>query len=188
MRLWLIRHPRPDIAGGVCYGQADLAPAAGEIERVLAALAGRLPAAPLWASPLLRCRLLAEQLAPGRVHYDARLMEMHFGTWELCRWDDIDRAAIDAWAAAPATYRPGGAESLAGMAQRLADWVAELAAAGEQQEVVVVCHAGSMRLLAMLARGLSPQDAAQEAATVQHTIDYGALRVVDFPIQGAAHG
>jgi alpha-ribazole phosphatase len=181
MRLFLIRHPRPQVASGVCYGQSDLPIADGELTRVLGALAGRLPAeAPVLSSPLQRCRQLAEALAPGRVGCDARLMEMNFGAWELTRWTDIARVDIDAWAADPAGFRPGGAESLTEMAERIAAFAAELTAGGGDA-AVLVCHAGSMRLLRALTRGLAPADAAREAAATPNAIGYGTLEVLDFP-------
>ena len=53
MRLYLIRHPRPDIADGICYGRSDIAVAPEELARSAHDLATRLPLdLPLFSSPL----------------------------------------------------------------------------------------------------------------------------------------
>ena len=64
--LYLIRHPRPAVPAGLCYGSTDLALAAEEGEGSVAAARLRplLPQdAPFLSSPLTRCRLLAQALA-----------------------------------------------------------------------------------------------------------------------------
>jgi hypothetical protein len=82
---------------------------AGQLEQTLAAL--KLPAGlPIYSSPLRRCAELAARLSDNII-YDARLAEMHFGDWEMLPWDAIPRAAIDAWAADMAHYRPAAARA-----------------------------------------------------------------------------
>ena len=92
--LYLIRHPRPLIAPGVCYGRLDVA--AEDPLPIAAALRALLPAgAPVWSSPLQRCRLLAGHLRP-QPRLDERLQEIDFGDWEGQAWDDIPRQEINA--------------------------------------------------------------------------------------------
>ncbi|MBA5640268.1 histidine phosphatase family protein [Duganella sp. LX20W] len=177
MRITLIRHPQPQVATGVCYGSTDLPVARQQIDLVHAALAGILPAsAPLYSSPLRRCADLATQLTPLPPMHDARLAEMHFGAWEMHRWDDIPRAEIDAWAADPVHYHPGGGESVLQMATRVAAFYAALRAnaqADARPDAIVVCHAGTIRLLMACHAGLAPADMAQRAASTPHSIAYG---------------
>ncbi|NWG72980.1 MAG: histidine phosphatase family protein, partial [Parvularculaceae bacterium] len=112
MRLFLIRHPQPAVAPGICYGRTDL-PLAEHPARHAHALRPLLPvAAPLYASPLARARLLAEQLHPAPI-LDDRLREIDFGDWEMQAWDALDRRRLDAWAAAPFDFRPPGGETVA---------------------------------------------------------------------------
>ena len=67
MELYLIRHPRPAVAPGICYGQTDLGLAEPAAE-VAARLRPLLPADfALHASPLARARLLAEALQTAGV-------------------------------------------------------------------------------------------------------------------------
>ncbi len=175
MQLILVRHPRPLVAEGLCYGRSDLPPDPDELARVYAELrAGGLPGdAMVFSSPLRRCAALARLLS-ANVVFDARLAEMDFGSWELRSWNDIPRAGVDAWAADLLNHRPGGGECVLDVACRVAGALADIRLrAGER--AVVVCHAGTMRLLAALAGGAPPEQAALAAAETPHRIGYGEV-------------
>lgn len=180
MRLILVRHPQPLVAAGVCYGSTDLEVAPGELERTLAALAPQLPAGlPVYSSPLRRCAGLAAGLSNTPI-FDARLVEMHFGDWEMRAWDDIPRAGIDAWAADMVNYQPGGGENVLRMAARIAAFHVDLQRRlGEDGEAIAICHAGSMRLLSACHAGLAPPEMALQAAATPHHIAYGATLVLE---------
>ena len=97
MQLFLIRHPRPLIAAGLCYGQLDVD--CEDPQPLAEQLALALPAAtPVFSSPLRRARRLALALDP-QATADARLCEISFGAWEGQPWDSIARPALDASAA-----------------------------------------------------------------------------------------
>lgn len=145
LRIYLIRHPRPAVPPGTCYGQSDVG-LDEDAADCAARLRQQLPdGIPLYSSPLRRCRLLAEALhaAPG---YDERLREMHFGAWEMRPWSEIPRAELDAWAAAPLAYAPPGGESVAAMRHRVSDFIAERGREGG--DFAVVAHAGVMKIFA----------------------------------------
>jgi alpha-ribazole phosphatase len=183
MRLYLIRHPQPEIAPGICYGSTDLSVSLQEKARALSALAA-LPApdARLYASPLRRCSEFAAMLAAAQgfagVTHDARLAEMHFGAWEMRAWNDIPRTEIDAWADDPVDYRPGDGESVLQMAQRVGAFHADLRLL-KREHAVVVCHAGTIRLLLACQHGLSPKEMARHAARTPQRIEYGEMLVLD---------
>ena len=182
MRLFLVRHPPPLIQPGVCHGRTDLALAPGQLAIAVAALSNTLPAdLPLFSSPLQRCAGLAGQLAASlactSLTFDARLVELDFGRWEMRRWDDIARAEIDAWARDVVAYHPGGGESTLQMAARVAAFYAALIR--RQDDAIVICHAGTMRLLAGCQAGLPLPEMALHAARTPHTIGYGATMVLD---------
>ena len=145
LRVHLVRHPKPAVADGVCYGQTDLALAAA-----VTVAADRLrPLLPihyqLHSSPLRRCRELAATLS-NNYRIDPRLKEIDFGDWEGRRWDDIPRADLDAWAAAPFDHAPPGGESATAMAARVVAFAADLPPAPDR-EWVLVSHQGPLRVL-----------------------------------------
>jgi alpha-ribazole phosphatase len=160
MDLILIRHPAPAIDAGVCYGRTDV-PLAGD---ALAARLGKLEAPrphALWSSPLTRCASIAALLGQRfgcTQTLDARLQEIDFGAWESVRWDDIDRAELDAWAGDLQHARVHGGESVAQFDARVRAWfdacVGERFASfatPERAACHVVTHAGVMRVIASFA-------------------------------------
>lgn len=177
MRLYLIRHGRPQVASGICYGSTDVHVESQETARIAATLKERLPQrAPVYSSPLRRCSELAALLRPGVVTHDARLAEMHFGEWEMRAWDDIPPEQVDAWASDLLMYRPGGGESVLEVAQRVHAFHAELKAR-QIEQAIVVCHAGTIRLLSHW--DPSSITMARNAAGRRHDIGYGELRILD---------
>jgi alpha-ribazole phosphatase len=139
VRLYLIRHPRPAVADGICYGQSDLDLAEPVVE-MAALLAPRLPEGlPLYSSPLRRCHALAKALHPSPT-LEPRLQEINFGTWEMQPWDAIDRVALDAWAADPLYFQPPGGESPAQLMQRVSGFLNEL-----RTDAILVTHAGVIK-------------------------------------------
>lgn len=167
MILHLIRHPKPVVEPGICYGRLDVA--AENAALVAADLRAGLPGVlPVWSSPLRRCRMLAEQLHPQPV-IDERLAEMDFGAWEGCRWDDVPRAELDAWAADVAGYAPPGGESPRQLQQRALDFVAGLTV----PEAVIVTHAGVIRVLLAHWQGLAPNE------WTQLVFAYGSRTTID---------
>lgn len=177
MPLYLVRHFQPAVAAGVCYGRSDLAVSRAVHDAMLPGLRKQLPRdVPLYSSPLRRCTELAGSLG-GAVCCDARLAELDFGTWEMRHWDAIARDEIDAWAADVVHYRPGGGENVLAMALRVADFYAELHAKS-RRDAIIVCHAGTIRLMSACHRGLAPMDMASEAAKRPHAIAYGEMLVL----------
>lgn len=185
MRLYLVRHPQPEVAPGICYGSTDLAVAPQEDERAAAALVRALPKGlPVFSSPAKRCSGLADKLAvmlgSPAVTHDVRLTEMHFGAWEMRAWDDIPRVEIDAWSKDLIAYRPGGGESVMQMAQRVHAFHEDIRhQSGHGAAALVVCHAGTIRLLLACQRGLTLAELALYAVQARHQIAYGEMIVID---------
>mgnify|MGYP000945635023 CR=1 FL=1 len=172
MQVFLIRHPVPAIAPGICYGQLDVP--ALEVEAAAAALRTQIDSRhPLFSSPLQRCRALAEALHPAP-RFDERLMEMHFGDWEGQAWEAIDRRALDAWAADLLHHVPPGGESAATLQSRTVACLDAIAGEGHAA-CVVVTHAGAMRAALGHARGLPAEEWSQLKFA------YGACVSVQWP-------
>jgi alpha-ribazole phosphatase len=126
-RLWLVRHPRPAVPVGLCYGAADVPIDDAHLVELLEGLPARLPRdAAVYSSPLSRCLRLARALhAAGFASptVDARLREMDFGRWEGRHWSELPREEIDAWRDDIERYVPPGGESVASLAGRGLDFV-----------------------------------------------------------------
>ena len=145
MELFLIRHPEPAVPEGTCYGRSDI----GLVEDAgvtAARLRTLLPEGiPVYSSPLFRCRSVAERLSQAPA-IDERLVEMHFGEWEMRRWDEIEKAAFDAWVADILNFAPPGGESATAMLARTLAFLDELRST-ETPSAAVVTHGGVLRVL-----------------------------------------
>jgi alpha-ribazole phosphatase len=149
MVVFLVRHPAPDIEPGRCYGRLDIdLSAQGRAD--LPRLTASLPRIPVWTSPARRCRRVADLLSPAPI-IDPRLQELDFGAWEGLRWDDVPRAALDAWAAAPASFAPQGGESGAMLLDRVRSVCRDL-----PDHCIVISHGGPLKLMAAILRGQTP--------------------------------
>lgn len=169
--LYLIRHTRPRIDAGICYGQLDVGLAdsfAAEARWV----AGCLPAPQLIvSSPLRRCQTLATHLAHAHgcpLRCDERLMEMHFGDWEGRAWNDIARSEIDAWSADMLHYSPPRGESALQVTQRVDALLDELERL-PLQHIALVGHGGSMRAALANLAGIPL------GSTLSWQIDFGSV-------------
>jgi len=149
--LYLIRHPRPDIAPGLCYGASDVG-LAEPVAPVAARLRALLPAdIPVYSSPLARALRLAEALGEPRI--DPRLREIDFGAWELQPFDAL-RDELDAWADDPLGFRAPGGESALEMAARAHAALDDLLALHPGEAVAVIAHGGPLRAIAGRLLGL----------------------------------
>ncbi len=152
----LVRHPRPEVPPGICYGRLDLAlhkDAPAQIEAAVHVLRSFAPAC-IWSSPALRCQAMARALAQAHaapLHHDARLQEMDFGAWEGLPWNDVPRNALDLWAANPLAFAAPGGESGAELMARISAFHRDIVARG--QSCVVVAHGGPLKLLRPLLLG-----------------------------------
>lgn len=178
MRCYLVRHPQPLVSRNTCYGSTDLDVHPDEQAKVLTTLASTLPRGlALFSSPMKRCARLAVDLADAlacvSLTWDARLVEMDFGTWERRGWDDIPRAEIDAWAHDTIFYRPGNGENVLDMASRIQPFHDELR--GLQQDSIVICHAGTIRLLLACRPHVAIQQIAYLAASAPCQVGFGEV-------------
>jgi alpha-ribazole phosphatase len=181
LKLYVVRHPRPSVPAGYCYGATDVPVDDQELDAAHAALAaaglpGRLP---VYSSPLQRCAALAHRVQPAMLRLDARLAEMDFGSWEMRPWSEVARAQVDAWAADLLRYRPGGGESVLDVARRVAAFVDDLRASPDA-EALAICHAGTIRLLMSLQAGVPLDQAALAAASAPHRISFNQVKALNF--------
>ena len=148
----LIRHGEP--VGGRRYrGQTDDPLSEKGWAQMWAAVGDYAQWQHIVSSPLSRCQAFADALAEKRgipLSIEARFKEVSFGTWEGHTAAQLTADHPDLlfdFKCDPLQHRPDGAEPLADFHARvMAGWQAVLDAhAG--QHVLVVCHAGVIRML-----------------------------------------
>ncbi len=157
MRLWLVRHARPDLPPGICYGAWDVPAEAIASQHTAQALAEILPPkVALEVSPRQRCTLLAQHLSEARPDLVPRLnpdlVELNFGQWEGQAWADIPHEEIEAWTQNFAHYRPGDGESAEALMVRVVR--AWDAACARNVDTVWLSHAGVIRAAHLLHQGV----------------------------------
>lgn len=146
MELAVIRHTRLAIDAGRCYGQSEIA-LADSFDAELASLQERLspPYRAVYSSPLQRCTRLAAQISTA-FEIDDRLLEYHFGDWEMTRWDDIGRGALDPWMRDFVNVSAPNGESLAQMYARVAAFM-EALRNRDHPNCLIVTHGGVIRCI-----------------------------------------
>jgi alpha-ribazole phosphatase len=171
--LWAWRHPKPQGAAGRCIGRTDLPVDPRRAKRLahrILSMARReqLPRE-VWTSPLARGREVGLWLARQgfRHRVDVRLSELDFGRWDGLPWSRIVPQEVAQWEADFLHHRPGGSESLAGLMQRVREFLQEHAVPGGA--LLVVGHAGWMQAAAGL------HEPAPCAATWPPAPAYGTL-------------
>lgn len=175
VRLWLVRHARPLVVDGVCYGASDVPACADDTAAAALRLSQQLPAgAEVRVSGLGRAQQLAAALHGlrpdlGPAVVDTDLNEMDFGHWELQRWAAIERSQLDAWAADFAHYRPGGRENVVQLLERVRRSLRSLVEGAPDDGApcaIWITHAGVIRAVQYLGSGGAGQ--APSAATWPH--------------------
>ena len=147
MRIHLLRHTRPDIPEGICYGQTDVdVLTTFQVEKEIAVqnLEG-LNYDLVFSSPLQRCLKLAQNIVfnPDDILVDERLKVLHFGEWEMKPWSEIEqtkeaRKWFENYMSIPA---PGG-ESYETLMNRVQDFIKGLQELDKCKECLIVCHKG----------------------------------------------
>lgn len=201
IELWLVRHARPVIAPGICYGSTDVAAdaehtaqSAARLWRALHDGSTSVQAAPVpvWASPLQRAQTLAQALhtVSGHTlhwHTDARLAEMDFGTWEGRAWAELGADAFAPWMDDFAHHRVGGGDSVAHFMARVGQaWqhTRQQCHAQGYTRAVWLTHAGVIRAMRLCHQGITCPASAQDWPA--DAPGYGEWAVLRFNVAGAA--
>jgi alpha-ribazole phosphatase len=187
-RLVLVRHAEPVDHAGRCVGQLDVALAPGS-DAVLGRLSRTAAPPPrlVVASDLRRATDTARPLSArwgAELRLDARLRELAFGEWEGRAWAEVaatDRRALDAWGADwVRRAAPGGETGLALRQRARAALDDLLASTTPTAPVVVVSHAGWIRVAATVLLGEPLADA------FVRSIDYARAAIFDVGAAGVA--
>lgn len=147
----LMRHGEP-VGGRKYRGQIDDPLSEKGWTQMHAAVGGQVPWTHIVSSPLLRCRNFSEAMAKRHslpLAFDPRLQEVGFGVWEGKTAAEIELEApgtLARFKADPVHARPPGAEPLAGFQARVAAGLDAIVAQQQDQHVLVVGHAGVVRM------------------------------------------
>lgn len=174
MLLVLVRHARPNVRPGICYGRLDVPLAESAPQDLIASLQQIPTASRVIASPTQRCRLLADAVAERdglSVEEDARLLELDFGIWEGRPWQKIGETALNAWAQDIWRYAPGGGEALCDLWARVDAFRQELSGAAHAS-VVIISHHGPLRALHAQCTGQSHEK------LFELSFEFGAVRAL----------
>ncbi len=133
------------------------------------------------SSPLLRCAEFAQELAHKNttpLMIEPRLQEVGFGDWEGKTSAEITAQDADLlfnFKRDPIAYRPAHAESIADFYQRVSGAWDELVAQFCGQHVLIVAHAGVIRMLLAHVLGMPPEHA--------YRIQVGSAAITRFSIE-----
>ena len=180
----LMRHGEP--VGGRRYrGQIDDPLSERGWSQMRTAVGDAKPWSRIVSSPLRRCRVFAEEIAVRHglpLTLDDRLREIGFGAWEGKSAAEIEHetpGALARFKADPVRARPAGAEPLDEFYRRVASALDGIRAAHPDEHVLVVGHAGVIRMA--LARALAiPQDST-------YRIEVGVATFTRLRFEAAGH-
>jgi len=165
MDLILIRHGGVDAGVGLCLGHTDVPLSADGFTATqrLAASWNGAPPRFLFSSDLKRAQQSAQVFAARFATEplaDARLREVALGLWDGKRWDEIatsDAARFRHWSDNWVIQEAPGGESFADVIRRTGAWLSSLlGSTGDDDLVLAIAHAGSIRALLCHALGLPP--------------------------------
>jgi alpha-ribazole phosphatase/probable phosphoglycerate mutase len=89
--------------------------------------------------------------------YDSRLRERNLGTLQGKSWLDMDLAMSDKDHNQQYDYRPFGGEAVEDVRRRLMDCISDIQKKSKDKKVLIVTHAGNIRLLHHTLKGKVPE-------------------------------
>jgi len=172
METYLIRHTTPNIPKGTCYGASDIDVVESFVEEA-AAIKAVLPTfqkqALFVSSPLIRCKKLAHSLSTDHpIYIEPQLKEMSFGDWELQKWKEIDRAAMNAWFPNFVTIAPPNGESFQEVYDR-ANMIFDQYTLKKSTQLFIIAHSAIIRAMLCKLQSTMLKDAFKE------NMDYGVV-------------
>jgi alpha-ribazole phosphatase/probable phosphoglycerate mutase len=147
----LMRHGEP-VGGRKYRGQLDDPLSEKGWAQMHAAVGDQVPWTRIVSSPLTRCRAFSEVMAERHnlpLAFDPRLQEVGFGVWEGKTAAEIELetpGTLARFKSDPVHARPAGAEPLASFQARVAAGLDMVVSHSPDQHVLVVGHAGVIRM------------------------------------------
>lgn len=169
MEVYLVRHTETVCEKGICYGQSDVG-LQSDYQQQFEIIKGQIPEnAVFFSSPLKRCTILADYVSGSNYTIDPRLMEMHFGDWELKNWDAIAPDEMNPWMNDFVNVNVPNGESFTELYQRVIDFMNDEFQANTSRPIVIVTHAGVIRSMLCKVSNLPLKEA------FQNKVDFGEV-------------
>ena len=161
MKIWLVRHAKPLVEKGLCYGRLDVRADQSLTELASDNLMNAFPDCSevkvIMTSPRQRTKQLASLLAKRlniSLLEEKLLAEMDFGEWEGRLWEDIPKSAIDLWTEDFNNYPFGGGESTGQLLNRV--WLLMENAKRRHEDQIWVTHAGVIKAVQFIMNNGEP--------------------------------
>ena len=122
----------------------------------------------VYSSPLARCKALADYLSPT-VITDSRLKEMHFGDWEMQKWDAIPEDDFTPWMNNFVDVSVPNGEAFTDLYDRVVDFLGKELSVKTAKPIIIVTHAGVIRSFLCKISNLPLKDA------FQNKVGFGAV-------------
>lgn len=164
-RWWFVRHAPVVGVTGKIYGSDDVQCDTSDTA-AFEVLAGTLPGDGIWlTSHLSRAKLTAQSIALAGLAYPHPIVEEHlgeqdFGEWQGSSWKDMEAADPGAYSEfwrEPARNAPPGGESFADLIARTAGIIDRYTVDHAGEDIVAVCHGGTIRAAVAHVLGLTPE-------------------------------
>lgn len=187
MKLYMVRHGETDLnQSRVYFGWQDVSinEAGREQAKILKEKLSDITFSSVLASPLQRARQTAAIIKPDIVPViDEGLKELNFGQWEGMHYTAIAAKypqEWQAWADDWLQYQIKYGESFAMFYARVKKSFEQLKVKYENQQILLVTHAGVMKIIMLLALDLPMQHYWNFA------FDFGKYSVIHLDLQGGA--
>lgn len=145
--IYLVRHTKPAVKLGTCYGWTDLDvdTSFNEELKVIKDKTDNIDNFKFYSSPLTRCSKLAIALAGNKpINYDDRLKELNFGKWETLEWNKIPEDEMKVWGEDYINNTVPGGESYQNMLNRVKEFWDTI---DINKDTVIVAHDGVLRAI-----------------------------------------
>ncbi|MDF2593215.1 MAG: putative phosphoglycerate mutase family protein [Clostridia bacterium] len=159
--VYLVRHGETDYNKMGCYyGWTDCSLAQSGIEQsqALRKVFENIHYDVMVSSDLKRAVETANIInSPNKILTDKRLRELNFGQWEGKSYEEIAVEYTEHWNLWIEDFEnatPTDGESLAGMYNRICDYMDEILSLYKNKSIVIVSHNGSLRIIAAYLLGL----------------------------------
>lgn len=173
MKIYALRHTRPNVPEGTIYGQSDVDVCntfEQEKNKVMQVI-NQFNFDKIYSSPLKRCKKLACAIkgSINEITYDNRIKELFVGDWEGLTWNEIEHLPeTQLWFKNFIETPCKNGESFTDLILRVNNFINELKMK-PYKNVLVVSHAGVIRSMQVIINQAKPDN------IFEKKVDYGEV-------------